>query len=221
MPFFTLGKDDLKFPPAHFADADGLLAEGGDITADWLLEGYKSGAFLWAGPMDTLKWYSPDPRVVMFCERLDLPKYLKDFLDFAPYTVTYSEDFEKGLAFCESIENEKPMYPGWITGVFAQAYKELNERGYVRSAQVWKEGKMIGAAFGSKIGHLFFMEHVCENDDYAGELALKSLVELLAKEEVSLIDMHRDTTETIDIGLSEISKSEYLHILRKFMADYK
>jgi len=214
MPFFTIGKDEVKFPPANFADEDGLLAEGGDISAAWLLEGYQSGVFLWAGPMDPLKWYSPDPRVVLFPERLDVPDYVKDSLQFAPYELTYQDDFLKGLAFCESIENEKPMYPGWITGLFAQAYQELSKQGVVRSAQVWQEGKVVGAAFGTKIDHMSFGEHVCGTADYAAELALISLAQKLKEEGVVLMDLHRDTTETIDIGLSEMSKSEYLHILQ-------
>lgn len=214
MPFFTIGKDEMKFPPANFADADGLLAEGGDITAEWLLAGYKSGVFLWAGPMDPLKWYSPDPRVVLYPERMEVPDYVADYLKYAPYEVTYEEDFAKGLAYCESIENEKPMYPGWITGLFAKAYLELHQKSVVRSAQVWKEGKLVGAAFGTQIGQLFFGEHVCGDDDYTPELALISLAQKLEKEGVVLMDLHRDTTETIDIGLAEISKNEYLHILQ-------
>ncbi len=214
MPFFTIGKDEVKFPPAHFADADGLLAEGGDITAEWLLEGYRSGVFLWAGPMDPLKWYSPDPRVVLYPERLDVPGYVKDSLQFAPYKVTTQEDFAQGLAFCERIENAKPMYPGWITGLFAQAYQELNQKGFVRSVQVWKDDRVVGAAFGTKINQIFFCEHVCGDDDYAAEMALITLAQNLEKEGVVLMDLHRDTTATIDIGLSEISKNEYLHILQ-------
>jgi len=46
MPLFVLDKT-LYFPPVHFAEHDGLLAMGGDLSPERLLLAYRNGIFPW------------------------------------------------------------------------------------------------------------------------------------------------------------------------------
>ena len=215
MPYFFFPPEEVKFPPAHFADIDGLLAQGGEISAEWLLEGYTNGVFLWADPMEPLKWWSPDPRVVLFPNQVELPPPLQATLAQDLYMFTYHEKLAECLAFCESIENKKPMYPGWLTGQFKQSYLELNAQGRVRSCLVWNHGKLVACAFGTQVGKVYFGEHVCSTSEEAAKIALVKLAQKLAAERLTMMDVHKETNLTEDIGFQEISRNEYLDLLKK------
>ena len=67
---FLLSKD-IVFPPVHLADKDGLLAIGGDLSSERLLLAYRSGIFPWYNQGEPIIWYSPDPRMVLFPEKID------------------------------------------------------------------------------------------------------------------------------------------------------
>ena len=86
MPSFQLSKENNSFPPAHFADSEGLLAKGGKISAPWLLEGYKNGYYLWASPMQYPKWWTPDPRIVLYPKDLDIPDHVSEGIKKSKFT---------------------------------------------------------------------------------------------------------------------------------------
>lgn len=215
MPYFFLPPEGaIQFPPAHFADLDGLLAQGGIISPEWLLEGYKSGVFLWASPMEPLKWWSPDPRVVIYSDQLELPGPLQDLLKTHSFMIAFDENLEDCLAFCESIENKKEIYPGWLTGQFKESYLLLNDQELVRSCEVRQNGALVACAFGTQIGQVYFGEHICANIENGEELALVLLAQKLKAEGVTLMDLHKETNLTSDIGFQEISRNEYLDLLK-------
>jgi leucyl/phenylalanyl-tRNA--protein transferase len=220
MPYFFLPPGEVGFPPAHFADIDGLLAQGGDIRPDWLLAGYRNGAFLWASPMEPLKWWSPDPRVVLYPEQLQVPQEIQALLEASPYETRFSSDLPQILAFCESIENKKMMYPGWITPPFKEAYLSLEQMGFVRSVGLWQKDQLIAAAFGVQIGPLYFGEHVCSTVADGEAIALALLAQKLGTVGVSVMDVHRETNLCMDIGFEEISRNEYLDLLKKGLEQY-
>ncbi|MBH0187286.1 MAG: hypothetical protein HP493_00105 [Nitrospira sp.] len=56
---------NLNFPPIEQADADGLLAVGGDLRPERLLEAYRHGIFPWYNEDQPILWWSPDPRAVL------------------------------------------------------------------------------------------------------------------------------------------------------------
>lgn len=211
MPYFFLPPDEIKFPPGHFADLDGLLAQGGDLTADWIIAGYQNGVFLWSSPMEPLKWFCPDPRVVIFPDQLSRIEYP------AKYHFEFNSDLTSILDYCEALENKKEMNPAWVTGKFKQVYSELDQRGFVHSVQIKEESELIGVAFGSQIGRVFFMEYVSGKEEKIRESVLIALVNYLKDQGIQMIDVHKETNLTIDIGYSEISRNEYLDLLKKWI----
>lgn len=214
MPFFELSADKIAFPPSHFADVDGLLAEGGDITADWLMAGYKTGAFLWSSPVEPLRWWAPDPRIVLMTNEVIISTKLQKKIEDYQAFVTYNQDIEKLMQFCEKYYNKGAMNPEWLTGMFVNAYRDLYALGVVRSIEVHQDGVLIGGAFGTVIGNVFFGEYVC-GDAEVSELALVLLAKHLQKEGVELLDLHKETMATADIGYREISKNEFVSFLTK------
>ena len=72
MPLFALD-DDLKFPPVHLSEPDGLLAIGGDLSTERLILAYKNGIFPWYEGKDIL-WWSPNPRFVLVPKEIKINK---------------------------------------------------------------------------------------------------------------------------------------------------
>lgn len=219
MPYFFLPPEDIKFPPAHFADVDGLLAQGGDLTADWMIAGYKAGAYLWSSPMEPLKWWSPDPRVVIFPDKI---KWTDDieYMDKSPAIISIIDgDLPHCFDLCEQVQNVKEMNPTWITGLFKNVYKELNERGHVHCSLIREEKELIGCAFGTVIGRVFFCEYVTGIKTFASELALLKLAGFLQTLGVKMMDIDKETNAAIDLGFSEISRNEYLDLVKKWTND--
>lgn len=215
MPSFQLSKENISFPPAHFADSEGLLAEGGDISANWLLEGYKNGYYLWSGPMQYPKWWTPDPRIVLFPNELFIPDHVAEGIKKAGFKVTFNQDLEGLMKLIQSIENKEEMNSGWLTGKFIKAYLDIDKLGLALSVEVYKNNKLVAGAFGATNKKIFFGEYINGVEKYAAEFALISLVRKLQKENYTLIDLQKETNETMGIGFREISRSEYIQLIKK------
>ncbi|MEZ4919861.1 MAG: hypothetical protein R2792_12235 [Saprospiraceae bacterium] len=214
MPFFELEKDKIGFPPAHFADQNGLLAIGGDITAEWLLAAYKSGIYLWSSPIEEYSWWSPDPRLVLFPEDLEISEQIQALLNGTAYTFSTEDDFAEVMRFCEQTQNKGEMSAKWLMGSLIAAYKQLKEDGLARALTVRQNGIIKSAVFGTKIESVFFLEYVCATDDTEAILALVALIHALEKEGLKMVDVQKETYEFPDIGLREISRNEYVSIIK-------
>jgi len=215
MPIFKLKSDIISFPPPDFGDNDGLLAEGGEITAKWLLEGYKSGFYLWTNPMRYPKWWTPDPRIVLFPKDLDVPDYITEEIKSANFRVTFNQNLENVMKLIQSIENKEEMNSGWLTGKLINAFLEIEKLGYALSVEVYKDDVLVGGAFGVNNGKFYFSEYINGTEKYARECALIELTKKLQKENYTLLDLQKETNETINIGLTEISRTEYIRILKQ------
>ena len=215
MPSFQLSNENNSFPPAHFADSEGLLAEGGEISASWLLEGYKNGYYLWSSPMEYPKWWTPDPRIVFFPKELFIPDHVLEGIKKAGFKVSFNQNLEGLMKLIQSIENKEEMNSGWLTGKLINAYLEIDTLGLALSVEVYKNNKLVGGAFGATNKKIYFGEYINGSEKYAAEFALISLAKKLQKENYTLIDLQKGTNETIDIGLREISRSEYIHLIKQ------
>ncbi len=216
MPVFKLQNDIIAFPPADFADSDGLLAEGGLVNAQWLMEAYKSGFYLWTHPMRYPKWWTPNPRIVLFPNELDVPQNLSEKIHNSGFTVTFNKDLKGVMKLIQSIENTGEMNNGWLTGKLIDAILEIDKLGFALSIEVYnKHGKLIGGAFGVRNKNIYFGEYINGIEKYAKEFALIELTKKLRNENFKLLDLQKETNETLNVGLTEISRSEYLRILKE------
>src|SRR4028118_1644663 len=76
VPVFGLTDDPGLFPDPQLADADGLLAVGGDLSAERLVAAYAAGIFPWFEKGQPILWWSPDPRMVLAPNSLHVPRSL-------------------------------------------------------------------------------------------------------------------------------------------------
>ena len=65
-----LQRDSLNFPPLHRAlrEPNGLLAAGGDLSPERLIQAYRHGCFPWFQDGQPILWWSPDPRCVFLTD---------------------------------------------------------------------------------------------------------------------------------------------------------
>ena len=143
--------DDYKFPSPQSATNEGVVAVGGDLNPLRILEAYKNGIFPWFNDDENLMWWSPDPRMILFPEKIKISKSFKSFLKKKEYRVSFNENFEDVIESCSNIKrvNQKGT---WITNGLKQSFIELHLMGYAHSVEVWQNGVIIGGLYGLDLG---------------------------------------------------------------------
>ena len=185
MPLFALDRE-IVFPPVHLAEPDGLLAMGGDLSIERLLLAYRNGIFPWYEG-DTILWWCPHPRFVLFPGELKASKSIKTLLKRNEFEFTTNKAFTQVIHHCK--ETKRPGQEGtWITDEVEKAYCKLYEMGYAHSAEVWKDGELMGGLYGIKLGHVFFGESMFSKTSNASRFAFIKYVQLLKEDGIELID---------------------------------
>lgn len=215
MPIFHLEKDSADFPPAQYADSEGLLAEGGGLSPAQLLSAYRKGLFFWFHPMRYIKWWSPDPRIVLFPDELELPDDLKAFNN-PSWTVRVNQEVEALIRLGQKQFNTGEMSEIWLTERTLRVFEALRNEGHLLTLHAYENDALIGGVVGVRIGGCFFSEYIIGEKTHVREYLLSELSQHLKDEGVKLIDLHKETNETRDIGLKEISRNEYLDLLKQF-----
>jgi leucyl/phenylalanyl-tRNA--protein transferase len=210
MPIAVLSQA-LKFPDPRLAEAQGLVAIGGDLSVDRLLLAYRSGIFPWT--VSPVSWWSPDPRAILEFNQLHVGESLQKVLRKNVFRVTMD------TAFAQVIQQCAAPTPGrtdtWITQEFIEAYTRLHERGHAHSLECWRDGELAGGIYGVAIGGFFAGESMFHRVSNASKIALYHLVEHLRKREFKLLDIQMLTPVTKQMGGVTIPRAEYLARLEK------
>ncbi len=174
MPLFRLHKNDFSFPSPSFAEPDGLLAVGGDLSPARLLEAYRLGIFPWYSEKDPLLWWSPDPRLVLFPARFHLTRRLARTMRSQKFAMSVDSVFAEVIATCANIRRRGECGT-WITPEMQEAYIILHELGYAHSLECWLNGKLVGGLYGFCLDQVFFVESMFSVVSDASKLALAML----------------------------------------------
>ena len=204
--------NDIVFPAADLADEHGLLAIGGDLTAERLLEAYRNGIFPWYNEDEPICWWSPDPRCVLFPGDLHVSKSMRKILRSGEMLFTFNTAFMEVIHNCSAIMR-KGEYGTWIHKEMMDAYVRLHRLGYAISGEAWKEGKMVGGLYGVRIGNVFFGESMFSAISNASKFAFIHLVQHLDKDSVKLIDCQMRTDHLVSLGATMISRSDFTSLL--------
>lgn len=215
MPLFALDAE-LKFPPVHLAEPDGLLALGGDLSTERLLLAYKSGIFPWYEGQDVL-WWSPNPRFVLIPEELKINKVIQPLLERDAFKFTINHAFKDVISQCKKIK--RPGQEGtWITDEVENAYWKLHELGYAHSAEVWNDDKLIGGLYGIRLGKVFFGESMFSKVSHASRFAFIRYVQYLKKQGVALIDCQVYTEYLESFGAKMIDRKDFVNRLNDLIS---
>jgi leucyl/phenylalanyl-tRNA---protein transferase len=217
MALFALDKE-LVFPPVHLAEPDGLLAMGGDLSPERLLLAYRNGIFPWHEGEHIL-WWCPDPRFVIFPDELKVSKAIKPLLKRNEFEFTTNKAFAGVIHHCK--ETKRPGQQGtWITDEVEKAYCKLHELGYAHSAEVWKDGELVGGLYGIKLGKMFFGESMFSKISNASRFAFVKYMQQLKEEAIELIDCQVHTEYLESFGARMIDRTEFIEKLKLLITDY-
>ena len=202
--------DDLRFPPVEQATADGLLAVGGDLRPERLLEAYRHGIFPWYNDDQPILWWSPDPRAVLFPARLHVPRSLDKVARRGRFAVTFDRCFREVITRCAGPRPQYPEGGTWITPAMTEAYTTLHEMGYAHSIEAWDGQILAGGLYGVALGGAFFAESMFTRVDNAGKIALISLVRQLDAWGFRIMDCQQSSPHVMRFGAEEIPRRMFV-----------
>jgi leucyl/phenylalanyl-tRNA--protein transferase len=204
----------LEFPNPSEADSDGLLAVGGDLTPERLLIAYNSGIFPWYENNQPILWWSPNPRMILYPEKMKVSKSLRKLVNKETYQVTFNTVFSEVIKNCSTIKREG-QGGTWITEEMQKAYIDLHKLGHIISVEVWRDGNLVGGLYGIDLPKkkVFCGESMFSSESNVSKVAFYYLVLELEKRSYKIIDCQLYTTHLESLGAEEVSRQEFLQIL--------
>lgn len=211
MPVFQLSKE-LAFPNPSYAEEEGILAVGGDLSVERLLLAYANGIFPWFTEGSKILWWSPDPRMVLFPENFKISNSLKQLIKSKRYSISYDKDFKSVIKHCANVEREG-QDSTWITKQMQKAYIKMHKAGFAHSVETWLDGELVGGLYGVSLGRVFFGESMFHHQRDASKFAFYHLVQLLKNWEFDFIDAQQDTEHLKSLGANCLPRDEFLEML--------
>ena len=201
------------FPPVEQAllDPNGLLAAGGDLSPERLLDAYAHGIFPWFNDEDPVLWWSPDPRMVLFPGELHLSRTLRRTIRSQEFRVTLDAAFLDVMAGCAGPRASQDGT--WITHDMMAAYTRLAELGHAHSVEAWVDGELVGGLYGVALGRIFYGESMFSRRSNASKVALAWLARQLERWNFELIDCQMSTEHLASLGAREITRADFVRRL--------
>jgi len=212
MPVYKLS-EIIGFPDPNDANEDGLLAIGGDLSAERLITAYSLGIFPWFNEDESILWWSPNPRLILQPENFKLSKSLKRTIRKKSITIVFDHQFEKVIEYCA--ETPRKGEDGtWLTKNMKAAYIDLFEKGLAHSVEVYEDGEMTGGLYGLSLGKAFFGESMFFKKNDASKVALYYLCQELQKWGFHFIDAQIETDHLLSLGAEKIDRGDFLERLQ-------
>jgi len=211
-PYFT---DRFPFPDPRQADAEGLVAYGGDLDPQRVLAAYAQGLFPW--PYDArspILWFCPDPRMALRPAELHVSRSVQKAINKHTFEVRFDTAFDEVIRQCATVR--RPGQRGtWITDEMIRAYGRLHEMGFAHSAEAWNEGTLAGGVYGVSLGAAFFGESMFTQRPNASKIAFVHLVRQLQAWEFQLFDCQMYTEHVARFGATPWPRTRFLQALKR------
>lgn len=203
------------FPEVESAlqDPDGLLAIGGDLQPERLLDAYRRGIFPWYSDGQPILWWSPDPRCVLFPDAIHISASLRKVLRKNRFRVTFNQAFDQVIRLCAAPRRGRPET--WISADIIDAYTELYRSGNILSVECWHAGQLVGGVYGVVIGNVYFGESMFSKMANASKIALVHLGAMLHSRNFPLIDCQVYSAHLQSLGASMITRERFTAILEQ------
>jgi len=212
---FWLDQANTPFPKVSLAlkDPNGLIAIGGELSIERLLDAYSNGIFPWYSEGDPILWYSPDPRMVITPESLHLSKSLAKVIRSGRFEVRKNTSFNKVIDLCRNVVRAG-QDGTWIDDDMVKAYCALHQKGYAQSYEVYEEGVLVGGLYGVELGEVFFGESMFSLVSNASKVAF---VSLLQSGTYKLIDCQVENEHLKSLGATNITRDLFVQQLKAFV----
>jgi len=206
--------EKLEFPPIESATHDGLLAHGGDLSTERLLLAYRNGIFPWYDENSPILWWCPDPRMVLYPQKIKISKSMRKLLAEGSWRLTRNLCFEAVIEQCAKIKRTGQRGT-WITKAMINAYVRLHKLGFAKSYEVWEDDTLIGGLYGIDLGHVFCGESMFSLKSNASKFAFIKLSQELLEQDYQLIDCQLYTKHLESLGAEKIAREDFLKVLAK------
>ncbi len=189
-----------------------FVATGADDAPGTLLAAYRRGLF----PMPSqrsrsLGWWSPNPRGILELDALHVSRSLRRSLK--------RFEFRINTAFPQVMDGCADRSDGnWIDDRIKAAYLRLHELGWAHSVETWRDGQLVGGLYGIALGGLFAAESKFHRVTDASKAAVVALVAALSDDQDRLIDVQWRTPHLATLGVTEVSRPQYLARLPALLA---
>lgn len=215
-PIFLI-QDNQPFPPVALAleQPNGLLAVGGDLSPERLLDAYRHGIFPWFNADDPILWWSPNPRMVLFPNEFKISHSLRKTLRSGNYEVRTDTAFEQVMRACAA--PREGQAGTWILEEMIAAYCALHRRGYAHSVETWMNGELVGGLYGMAIGSMFYGESMFSRRTDASKIAIAHLARQLERDGFGMIDCQMNTPHLASLGAREIPRDEFIRRLQELI----
>ena len=208
------GSETVSFWRKSIGWEGNIIAIGGNLSPGMLLSAYEQGLFPWYNPDDPIFWQSPDPRFVIYPEKLHVSSSMRKILKNRIFDVTFNKDFEGVIRGCSQVE--RPSQGGtWITDDIIEAYIELHRLGWAHSAEAWQDGILAGGCYGVLMGRVFIGESMFAKKSNASKAAFLSLAEKLFENGLAFVDCQVPTGHLTSLGGEELPRKDYLALLKE------
>ena len=207
---------DSTFPDPSLAlsEPNGLLALGGDLSPNRILNAYRNGIFPWFSEGEPILWWSPAPRSVIFPEDIKVSKSLAKTIRRGTFQITLDRAFDEVIKGCS--QPRATESGTWITAEMQQAYGELHQAGFAHSVEAWFEGELVGGLYGLSMGKVFFGESMFTRKTDASKVAFVTLVKQLMEWDFHLIDCQVASNHLSRFGAVDIPRKQFMDYLNLY-----
>lgn len=214
LPWLAPGE---PFPPTSQAlnEPNGLLAAGGDLSVDTLIDAYRQGIFPWFSQGEPILWWSPAPRTLLYPAQLRVSRSLRKVLRQQHFAVRQNTCFAEVIRACAT--TPRAGQDGtWITADMQQAYIRLHQAGIAHSIEVFFQNRLAGGLYGVQLGQMFFGESMFSHQSDASKVALVHLCQMPS---IAAIDCQVPTAHLLSLGAQQVSRTSFEATLRRLIPD--
>lgn len=198
-----------KFPDPRTASDEGLVAMGGDLAPATIVAAYRRGLFPWPHGGQDLLWWSPDPRAVLFPERVRVSRRLARTIRQGRYRITLDAAFPRVVRACAARHEGT-----WITPGIIRAYTLLHELGWAHSFEAWDAGgALAGGLYGLHVGGMFGAESMFHEGRDASKVAMIAMAQHCREAGIAVVDVQLLTPHLASMGCEAIARDAYLELL--------
>ncbi len=206
---------DEPFPPVAHAwdEPNGLLAVGGDLSLQRMVNAYRNGIFPWFGPREPIYWWSPDPRAVLYPAHIRISRSLRKSMRNKGYVIRFDHHFQAVVRACAAPRSYTDGT--WITEDMFAAYSRLYAAGLAHSVEVYTAGgQLVGGLYGVVTGGIFCGESMFSREADTSKIALVALASHLQKWGFALIDCQIANRHLLSMGAENISRAQFARTLQ-------
>ncbi|MDR0597447.1 MAG: leucyl/phenylalanyl-tRNA--protein transferase [Treponema sp.] len=215
-PYLT-EHDRFSFPsPAE--SPDWIVAVGGNLSPGMLLSAYEQGLFPWYNEDDPVLWQSPDPRLVIFPNKLHISRSMEKIFRKGEFAFALDRNFNGVIRGCGEVYR-RGQGGTWITDTIVEAYEELHRLGWAHSAESYLDGRLVGGCYGVRLGNAFIGESMFAREPNASKAAFLRLAQILFADGLAFIDCQVHTDHLESLGGEEISRKNYLKLLHNALSE--